>query len=686
MSSIPKKPTPISQRTTGIVRRTSSSASWGSSTSSAPFGSYAMSARSSGAHLVEGGLDDVVAHPIPHPLYCVSRLHRVSPAARAPPPPNAYNHLTDFGREAIACKQRSAPPAPVPEPRRGSLRRANSDAQGRRASAHRTRALRGRRCDARHAARRVPAQRGGQGEHHASRREPARGSRRGWLPSSPGRTSTASSERPGMRCSARNSRCRPPSRSATCATSAIRSRSSSPRAVTSRKTRSSSSKSTSMRAIRVSTSRPRPRIRSTSYTARGASRPTRWSRCRSRPCPPTSTRPSPTSAARRGMHHPTEPLRLRADGSPGPHRLWTPGRDELELVCSCQGVHETRNFFARYLRMSEAQIRVSARDVGGGFGQKMFVFREECAVVLASRLLGRPVKWIEDRRENLIAAGHSRNEAGTVRLAIDDDHVIQAITIDHVADVGAYPGVPGGDGPPVAAGAVQDPAARASRRRWCGRTRWARPRTAGPGCSRRRHARWRSITPPGRSVSTRSNCVARTCSRLSDLPFTSPSGNLFKEITPLETLEQALEMLDYDDVPRGAGGGARRGTAVGPGHERLRRADVDGRADARDRRRHGTRRGQRPGGRVHGHDVARPERRDHDGAARRRHARRRLRRRHDRAGRHPVDAVRAGHRRQPHRRRCGRRRAPAATLVLRDKVLADRRPHDGGRAGGPRDR
>ena len=85
---------------------------------------------------------------------------------------------------------------------------------------------------------------------------------------------------------------------------------------------------------------------------------------------------------------------------------------------------------------------MTARDVGGGFGQKMFVFREECAVVLASRLLGRPVKWIEDRRENLVAAGHSRNELGTVRLAIDDDHVIQAITIEHVADVGAYPPCP----------------------------------------------------------------------------------------------------------------------------------------------------------------------------------------------------------------------------------------------------
>src|SRR5258707_15666868 len=72
----------------------------------------------------------------------------------------------------------------------------------------------------------------------------------------------------------------------------------------------------------------------------------------------------------------------------------------------------------------------------------MFVIREECAVVLASRLLGRPVKWIEDRRENLLSAPHSRNETGQVRLAIDADGVIQAIAIDHVADIGAYPACP----------------------------------------------------------------------------------------------------------------------------------------------------------------------------------------------------------------------------------------------------
>ena len=90
----------------------------------------------------------------------------------------------------------------------------------------------------------------------------------------------------------------------------------------------------------------------------------------------------------------------------------------------------------------------------------MFVFREECAVVLASRMLGQPVKWIEDRRENLLSAPHSRNELGKVRMAVDDDGVIQAITVEHKADVGAYPACPAAMDPALLVGPVQDPAPR----------------------------------------------------------------------------------------------------------------------------------------------------------------------------------------------------------------------------------
>jgi carbon-monoxide dehydrogenase large subunit len=223
---------------------------------------------------------------------------------------------------------------------------------------------------------------------------------------------------------------------------------------------------------------------------------------------------------------------------------WAPGRDELEITCSCQGVHETRNYFARYLQVPEGRVRVHARDVGGGFGQKMFVFREECAVVLAARLLGRPVKWIEDRRENLVAAPHSRNEFGIVRLAIDDDQVIQAITIDHVADVGAYPPCPAVIDPQLLPGPYRIP-----RLGFSMAMVWTN--TMGKGAYRgpwmfETTAREMAIDHAARTLGIDPiELRRRNLLTAGDLPFTSPGGKELREITPLETLDQALDMLDY---------------------------------------------------------------------------------------------------------------------------------------------
>jgi len=224
---------------------------------------------------------------------------------------------------------------------------------------------------------------------------------------------------------------------------------------------------------------------------------------------------------------------------------WDAGAQEIDIVCSTQSVHETRNFFARYLKLPEASIRVTARDVGGGFGQKMFVFREECAVVLASRLLGRPVKWIEDRRENLIAAPHSRNELGRVRVAVDDAGIIQAITVDHVADVGAYPVCPAAMNHALLPGPYRIPRLGFS-------TQMIWTNTMGKGAYRgpwmfETTAREMAIDIAAREIGLDPvELRRRNLLTADELPFTSPGGQVFKEITPLETFEQALEMLDYE--------------------------------------------------------------------------------------------------------------------------------------------
>jgi carbon-monoxide dehydrogenase large subunit len=224
---------------------------------------------------------------------------------------------------------------------------------------------------------------------------------------------------------------------------------------------------------------------------------------------------------------------------------WNPGRGEIDLTLSCQGVHEARNFFSRYLQIPEANVRVRARDVGGGFGQKMFVFREECAAVLASKLLGRPVKWIDDRRENLIAAPHSRNEIGHMTVAIDDDMVIQALTIDHTADVGAYPACPAVIDPTLLPGPYRIP-----RMGFSMNMVWSN--TMGKGAYRgpwmfETTAREMAIDVAARASGFDPIEVRRrNLLRNDELPFTNPAGKVLQEISPLETLEQALEMLDLE--------------------------------------------------------------------------------------------------------------------------------------------
>jgi carbon-monoxide dehydrogenase large subunit len=223
---------------------------------------------------------------------------------------------------------------------------------------------------------------------------------------------------------------------------------------------------------------------------------------------------------------------------------WTPGREELRVVCATQSVHETRNFFAKYLGIPEGNIEVTARDVGGGFGQKMFVFREECAIVLATRMLARPVKWIEDRRENLLAAPHSRNEAAVVRLAIDAEGTIQAITAEHKADVGAYPACPACMDTGLLPGPYKIPRLGFS-------TSMMWTNTMGKGAYRgpwmfETTAREIAIDYAAREIGMDPvELRRRNLLSAADLPFTSPGGRVFEEITPLETLEQALELLDY---------------------------------------------------------------------------------------------------------------------------------------------
>jgi carbon-monoxide dehydrogenase large subunit len=118
---------------------------------------------------------------------------------------------------------------------------------------------------------------------------------------------------------------------------------------------------------------------------------------------------------------------------------WTAATGELTLWASTQTPHELRAFCARLLGIPAQRVRVIMRDTGGGFGQKVVPMREDMCIMLAARKVPAALKWVEDRRENLMSAGQARHVDGTVRMAFDDDGTILAADIDFIQDVGAYP-------------------------------------------------------------------------------------------------------------------------------------------------------------------------------------------------------------------------------------------------------
>ena len=115
------------------------------------------------------------------------------------------------------------------------------------------------------------------------------------------------------------------------------------------------------------------------------------------------------------------------------------GSGELTVYLSCQGPQLAARWFAQAFGMPATSIRVISKDVGGSFGLKGQPWREEVATVLAAMLLKRPLKWIEDRLENLTSANQAREQEITLRAAFDNDGTLLASHADYGINNGAYP-------------------------------------------------------------------------------------------------------------------------------------------------------------------------------------------------------------------------------------------------------
>jgi len=120
------------------------------------------------------------------------------------------------------------------------------------------------------------------------------------------------------------------------------------------------------------------------------------------------------------------------------HAVYDPSAGRVTLTCTTQMPHLIRTAICDLLGMPESSLRVIAPDVGGGFGQKMSLAAEYVVLVWLARKLKSSVAWSEDRRENLIAGFHSRDQHVSLQAAFDEKAKLIALKADVAANIGAY--------------------------------------------------------------------------------------------------------------------------------------------------------------------------------------------------------------------------------------------------------
>ena len=110
----------------------------------------------------------------------------------------------------------------------------------------------------------------------------------------------------------------------------------------------------------------------------------------------------------------------------------------LELLGAAKVPFQNREILSKMVGLPVSRIVLREGHVGGGFGVRGELYPEDVLAALGAMRLGRPVKWIEDRQEHLMAANHSRDQRHTVSVAVDADGVITGLDVDFVVDQGAY--------------------------------------------------------------------------------------------------------------------------------------------------------------------------------------------------------------------------------------------------------
>ncbi|HEY6755638.1 MAG TPA: xanthine dehydrogenase family protein molybdopterin-binding subunit [Pseudolabrys sp.] len=244
--------------------------------------------------------------------------------------------------------------------------------------------------------------------------------------------------------------------------------------------------------------------------------------------------------------------------------------DRYTLTLSSQGSHIIRNIIAGdVMKLPPEKMRVLTPDVGGGFGTKLFPYREYALAAVAAERLRRPVKWICDRTEHFLGDSHGRDNISTARLAIDDKGRFQALELDIIADMGAYlscyaPYIPW-LGVGMATGPYDIPIAHV-------RLRAAYTNTVpvdayrGAGRPEASYLIERVVDAAAHDLGTAPDVLRRkNLIRPKALPYRTPTGKVYDSGDFAGTLERAQELVEWDGFNKRAAQSRRAGKLRGIG-------------------------------------------------------------------------------------------------------------------------
>jgi carbon-monoxide dehydrogenase large subunit len=243
----------------------------------------------------------------------------------------------------------------------------------------------------------------------------------------------------------------------------------------------------------------------------------------------------------------------------------------LTVWASTQTPHLLRSGLAEALGLPESGLRVLCPSVGGGFGPKMHLYPEDIVVAELARRLRRPVRWLEDRRENLLASAQARDHVNHIEVGARGDGTIVAVKSTLICDVGAYsvypvtaslePGTAAGilPGPYRFAALAYDAYAVATNKCPAGAYR-------GVGMALGTFVRERAVDMLARQTGLDPAEVRRrNLVDVTELPFATASGLVIDSGDPKASLERALAAVDYARLrsePRTTASGKWRGVGI----------------------------------------------------------------------------------------------------------------------------